>query len=346
MEAPGEKLLIKLWETLTERGIGALLAPWQMRRIAKASAEIRREELLIIAQAEKEADMIRRGETSLFSDRHGNLLIRHEKSSTVDSASSSTISFYTERAPTRTVEMMASDQLVAETLRREANIARALLHAEDALKEETEAPSQNKVDDDWLYRWRDSASQVSNEQLQLLWGRILAGEVKAPGSISLRTMEFLRNLSQREAQQISMLAPYVLGNVVFSEASDLLSAAGLSFNVLLELQYLGVLGGVESRDWAIQWKSKRPDAFVASLKCHSRLLVITSDDPDRKLTCPVYQLTPIGEQVVGLGGPFEADENYLRKVGAHFKEQQFNVFLAKCIEGESKKVVAFDEELL
>lgn len=32
MNWPGENLIIKLWESLTEKGVGSLLKPWQMRR--------------------------------------------------------------------------------------------------------------------------------------------------------------------------------------------------------------------------------------------------------------------------------------------------------------------------
>ena len=32
MEFPGEKLLIRLWETIAEKGIGGWLRPWQNRR--------------------------------------------------------------------------------------------------------------------------------------------------------------------------------------------------------------------------------------------------------------------------------------------------------------------------
>lgn len=32
MDIPGEKLIIKLWETIADKGIGSLLKPWQIRR--------------------------------------------------------------------------------------------------------------------------------------------------------------------------------------------------------------------------------------------------------------------------------------------------------------------------
>ncbi len=43
MDLPGEKLLIKMWETLVERGIGGLLTPWQTIREGRAMNEVRRQ---------------------------------------------------------------------------------------------------------------------------------------------------------------------------------------------------------------------------------------------------------------------------------------------------------------
>ena len=65
MNWPGEGLLIKLWDTLAEKGIGGLLKPWQIKREAKAQLEARRLEIVALADAEREADNIRAGRLKL-----------------------------------------------------------------------------------------------------------------------------------------------------------------------------------------------------------------------------------------------------------------------------------------
>ena len=56
----GEKLVIKMWETIADKGIGSLLAPWQILREADARTEARRREILSLATAEKEAFEIKK----------------------------------------------------------------------------------------------------------------------------------------------------------------------------------------------------------------------------------------------------------------------------------------------
>ena len=69
MEFPGEKLVIKLWETVTEKGIGGLLSPWQTRREGRAQADIQRNERLVLAQTERDVADIRSGAQDPHSRR-------------------------------------------------------------------------------------------------------------------------------------------------------------------------------------------------------------------------------------------------------------------------------------
>ena len=96
------------------------------------------------------------------------------------------------------------------------------------------------VDEDWLFRWRDAASLVSSEELQALWGRVLAGEIKSPGSFSLRTLEFLKNISHEEALTIAKLAPFVIDDNCIFRNEKLLDSEGITFGFLLKLQNLGI----------------------------------------------------------------------------------------------------------
>ncbi|HEY9301238.1 MAG TPA: DUF2806 domain-containing protein, partial [Phormidium sp.] len=75
---------------------------------------------------------------------------------------------------------------------------------------EPESKTENHVDPDWISRLFSIAEEVSNENMQRLWGHILAGEVRKPGSYSLRTLEVLRNLTQSDAMLFQKIANFVL----------------------------------------------------------------------------------------------------------------------------------------
>ena len=77
--------------------------------------------------------------------------------------------------------------------------------------------------EDWISRFFREAEDVTSEQMQILWGKVLAGEVINPGSFSLRTLDVLRSLSAQEAKLVERLAKYVIrgAGLAFIPASRL-----------------------------------------------------------------------------------------------------------------------------
>jgi hypothetical protein len=83
--------------------------------------------------------------------------------------------------------------------KRQLNIESVTAYAVEDLKNESEVTDE-PVDENWKTRFFNIAEDVSNDEMQGLWGRILAGEIKKPKSYSIRTLEVLKNLSKEEAE--------------------------------------------------------------------------------------------------------------------------------------------------
>ena len=228
MDMPGEKLLARLWETV-DNAVCGLLSPWQIRRVGRARSAVVREQQLVLAQAEREAEDIRVGRKALTAD--GQLVEVTDRGAEDlprdDNAAFATLAAATQR------------NLLSREMHREVNVGKAVLQAVAELENDPQEPPGGRVEEDWLTRWRDSASQVSAEELQTLWGRVLAGEIKSPGTFSLRTLEFLKNLSKEDARRIEKLAPFVVDDFVFHGAKSLLESEGVS---LLEIPSYLALG--------------------------------------------------------------------------------------------------------
>ena len=218
---------------------------------------------------------------------------------------------------------------LAQEMRGEVNVSKAVLKAESELENDPQPPPERKVDEDWLFRWRDAASTVSSEELHALWGRVLSGEIKSPGSCSLRTLEFLRNLSQEEALQIAKLARFVVnGEVIVRTDKKVLESEGIAFEFLHYLQNLGIVAGVQALGLSYTGKSSRSDKFQLHLISHDRILLVTHEDPSKEITFRVYLLTELGKQIFKLGS-FESHETYLLSIGKHIRSQGFEVGIAR-----------------
>jgi hypothetical protein len=312
---PGEKLLVKLCDTVGSKGIGSLLKPWQMRREGAAAAEIKRLNSLMLAQTKIEVADIHAGRKVLLAN--GKLAAADEIAVVEQGESATRFEIFAE------LEKVVEASVQKEAFRKEISVAKAILYAEQELEQETQPAKDEPVSDDWLLRWRDNAASVSSDELQALWGKVLAGEVKSPGSYSLRALDFLKNISRDDAVLIERLAPYVIGNIIFRSESDQ-GLESLSFAEVLELQEIGILSGVEAVGMQNTYSSVVSDRFIQPLTCHGRLILVVHEDVNRKLSMPIYGVTKIGREILSLGWK-KADESYLRSVAERIKAQGFNV---------------------
>ncbi len=186
------------------------------------------------------------------------------------------------------------------------------------------------------------AGDVSVEQMQLLWGRLLAGELKAPGSYSLRCLDFLRNLSQDEAREIERLSRFVVEDLIWRADEDPLAADGADFSLLLAMQSLGVVSGVESIGITLHYSTTTPDKFVKMLRSNGKVLIVRHDDPKKELHVRAYPLTAIGRQVHRLG-KFQPHIEYLQQLGRAILVQGFSVTLADYVRASDKGALVFNE---
>lgn len=144
---------------------------------------------------------------------------------------------------TNNIENRAIDRLFTQQIRKQDNIEKVLQIAYNETANEQEV-SGEPVNEDWLNRFFNYAEDVSNEDMQTIWGKILAGEIKQPNSYSIRVLELLKNITKSEADVFLEFVKYsffsggrdcVLQELVNSDENN------LKFENLLLLTELNLL---------------------------------------------------------------------------------------------------------
>jgi Protein of unknown function (DUF2806) len=337
----GEQLLIKMWETIAKDGISSLASPWQIKREGKAFAVVRRNEMLMLAQTEMDANEIKLGKKKLLPD--GKLIEIHNDLLNGD------VDFHGRIEPIldlADISEKVSQQKKAHDLQEEVNLSKTIILAEDELLRSNQEPSNEEVDPDWYTRWRENAKSVRNDELRRIWARTLAGEVKSPGTYSLRTLDLIKNLSQADAVAISKLGQFSIRDLIIKCAY--LKENGIEFEFLLHMDDLGIMSGVQGGEISgleFNLNSIEKDKFRGSLISRNKILLIESDDPSKKLSLPCYKLTKIGAEILSLGD-FNTDDQYMREIGVLIKNKGFDVKLATCVRVSSNSVNYSNAELL
>lgn len=65
----------------------------------------------------------------------------------------------------------------------------------------------------WRYRFDQYAGQEFDEELQLAWAAVLAGECEEPGSYSFKTMSILADMNARDAESFKKVCQWSAGGM-------------------------------------------------------------------------------------------------------------------------------------
>ena len=115
-----------------------------------------------------------------------------------------------------------------------------------ALPQLDEKATPDSVEDDWLVNFFDKSRIVSDNEMQELWSRVLAGEANTPGTYSKRTVNFLSDLDKIEAELFAKLCGFgwMIGDImplVFDLQTEIYKKHGINFNSLIHLESIGLI---------------------------------------------------------------------------------------------------------
>ena len=149
------------------------------------------------------------------------------------------------------IDATSADELIKRTgnrvflteMRKQQNIEDIISKTYLQLENE-ENVTNEPVNQDWLFKFFDNAGDISDENMQELWSKILAGEIKRPNTYTLRTLNTLRNITSIEANLFEKIVPFIFyekGNPFLTNKSELLEKYGVVFEELLRLEDCGLI---------------------------------------------------------------------------------------------------------
>ena len=133
--------------------------------------------------------------------------------------------------------------MLAQERKRQKNIDDIVVIAANQLKGAREVP-KDKVSVDWATRFFNIVQDISEDEMKLIWGKLLAGEVSSPGSYSLRAIELLKNLTSEEALLFTEASKFALRRtheIIIIQSDDINNDYGLTFDKILTLTDAGLL---------------------------------------------------------------------------------------------------------
>jgi hypothetical protein len=182
--------------------------------------------------------------------------------------------------------------------------------------DESEPVSDEEVDPDWATRFFRFAEDASTEEMQFYWGKVLAGEVKQPGSFSLRALAILHTITREEAHLFQPWAqrciwswPLSAKHSGFVMRTRPQIDGDLDWPSLRTLDSVGLMHENESAYWYL----RRLDTPVKVIFRYGKKVIAVerpADTPQSEMS--IYMFTREGVQLSMLVEP-HLDPDYLQR---------------------------------
>ena len=197
--------------------------------------------------------------------------------------------------------------------------------------------TSDHVNDDWLSRFYNIVEDISDTAMQGLWGRILAAEVVQPGTFSLRTLEILKNMSQREASVFIRFAALALqagatSFVINPDNSEFLTREyNISFNDRMILEEAGL---INSNDlfYTLRGHGKTPFEFG------KLILLVERGNNCPEQSVPVLAFTKAGAELRKLIKQ-PLDIKYFNRFARLFADNDVRVSYANIISRNGPDII-------
>jgi hypothetical protein len=210
---------------------------------------------------------------------------------------------------------------------REAVAVHTLREIADLSKTHSIETDPDPVEPEWLNRFWRLAQDVTSEDLQSVWGRVLARKATGAGAISARTLEGLSLLDGWEIEELTRIAPCVISTtrhgITSMELITKFSAANVSENDYEPInRRLGELinkfdrvhfGGIGLLDVSgfFQFNFMVSNGQPLALGGRRKIISVGSETPIVAGSAAIFSRT--GEEILGLIKS-EPNEDYVRVV--------------------------------
>lgn len=185
-------------------------------------------------------------------------------------------------------------------------------------------------DFDWFMRFYEAVGNVSDEEMQRIWAKILAGEVNRPGSFSLETLDVVRNLSKQDAELFTKICKHCIQSspqkLYLPSYDNYLEKCGITYSEILRLDEIGLVNssGLISLNFAIDH-----DHQASIINQGLIMLIAANNEKVKKCSISQYPFTRIGFEIATLIGETTSDDDFILFAKEVAKNQSLKVSVHK-----------------
>lgn len=142
------------------------------------------------------------------------------------------------------LQRRAANRFIAEETKKQINMETITAKALPELKPDAKP---QEMENDWIANFFDKCRLISDDQMQALWARLLAGEANSPGHYSKRTVNALASMDKTDAVLFRNLCSFVWSTrgtrraLIYDSEHSIYNEQGIHVASLLHLESIGLI---------------------------------------------------------------------------------------------------------
>lgn len=205
----------------------------------------------------------------------------------------------------------------------------------DSAKDGTDFSRDSNVDEEWLDRFMDSAKFVSDEQMKLIWGNVLAREFEQPNSTPPSVVRILSEITPTYANVFQTLCSLrilfwkdgilspIKSQIILPDKHEYLDKYNITFATLSELEMLGLIQYSSALHFITKFSAQQIPKLRLSYGIETATVI---KFPDKQFPIGSVLLTAAGEAIARcteqqiIDGHFSEVIEYMKSNNVKFEE--------------------------
>ena len=244
-------------------------------------------------------------------------------------------------------DLLASGKMSYTEYYKANNFLNIAKKADHYYKEHPREDEKITYDFDWFVRFFEATGSVSDDTMQNLWAKILAGEIAQPSSFSLKTIDVMRNISKKDAELFIKICSHSFissGTNYFLPSDDeYLESVGITYMDILRLNELGLM----FNDFLILSKMGISSESLILIISPSLLMLISSSSGKPEVaSISQYPFTEVGKELSTLISERASDEDFLKYGEVLSHKKSYKISVHKIIEWVGNSVIYETQDLI
>lgn len=213
-----------------------------------------------------------------------------------------------------------------------ANLSKCLNKAYDHLSEKNnDEINDEQISETFFNKWMNYGKEVSEQELQDLWGKILSEEIASPNSMNYLVLNTFSLMGKKHLEAFNNLLPFICGGSLYCNP-NLSSEANYSHvspAVLSELIDLNIIKGLRQEDIfftkELHQVTKSNEHFLSIYINRTNFIVLHQKDNTKVIQPHYFLLTTVGQKLFEIAlSNYEIEKYFLMLVQNFIKIPDFN----------------------